>query len=301
MSRPDQLTSSVINEPGNALSALDFAFDGSRFYTAGVDSLIRVYDTESFQTIHRLLSGRRDHSEQLEGGHTSRVFALKTHSEASYMLFSGGWDGSVRMWDTRLRDPIVRQFHGPQLCGADAIDYASGALLTASWRVPDALELWDVGSGKRIAALSSQIQAAASSGIQPNQTDTASSGRQSPSLPSNPSHSSIINGSTADASASTSAGLQYLYCARLVEGTRRALAAGSGVGGGLVLADLSAAAPAAEAAGHNVEGTRAPEDDAAVLGRAEFAPPAFTLDFDPASGIAVLGGASTSILLASVL
>ena len=296
MSRPDQLTSQVVKEPGNALSALDFAFDGSRFYTAGSDALIRMYDTESFQTLHRLYSGRRDQSEQLEGGHTSRVFALKTHSEASYLLFSGGWDGSVRLWDTRQRDPLVRQFRGPQLCGADAIDYASGALLTASWRVPDALELWDVGSGKRIAALSSQVTA--SSGIQPNQADMTSSGGLSPSSKNAPS--SIINDSPQSSTSSSTSALQYLYCARLVEGTRSALAAGSARGGGLVLADLSTTASTAEAsASRGLEGLL--ENDAAVVGRIEFPQPAFALDFDPASGIAVLGGASASILLASVL
>ena len=292
MSRPDQLTSQVVNEPGNALSALDFAFDGSRFYTAGSDALIRMYDTESFQTLHRLHSGRRDQPVQLEGGHTSRVFALKTHSDASYLLFSGGWDGSVRLWDTRLRDPLVRQFHGPQLCGADAIDFASGALLTASWRVPDALELWDIGSGKRIAALSSQ--ATASSGIQPNQTDMSSASGLSPSSKNAPS--SIIN----DPPQSSTSPLQYLYCARLVEGTRSALAAGSARGGGLVLADLSTTATTAEASpSRGLEGLL--ENNAAVVGRIEFPQPAFALDFDPASGIAVLGGASASILLASVL
>lgn len=311
VSRPDQLTSSVINEPGNALSALDFAFDGSRFYTAGSDSVIRMFDTESFQTLHRLRSGRRDQSEQLEGGHTSRVFALKTHSEVSFLLFSGGWDGTVRLWDTRLRDPLVRLFHGPQLCGADAIDYVSGALLTGSWRVADALELWDVGSGRRIAALSSRAGASASasvsSAIQSNQAaDMSPDGGHS--HPTKSAHPSIIHNhaspesATSTATPSSTAALQYLYCARLVEGTRSALAAGSGRGGGLVLADLSNAnTTSTSEAGHSQAPDGAIEDDATIIGRAEFPQPSFALDFEHASGIAVVGGASTSILLASVL
>ena len=85
-----------------------------------------------------------------------------------------------------------------------------------------------------------------------------------------------------------------------MEGTQSALAVRSARGGGLVLADLSNTASTAEGSpSRGLEGLL--ENDGAVVGRIDFPQPAFALDFDPASGIAELGSASASILLASVL
>lgn len=40
---------------------------------------------------------------------------------APQLLFSGGWDHTVLMWDLRL-GRAVRSFSGPYVCGGDGLD-----------------------------------------------------------------------------------------------------------------------------------------------------------------------------------
>lgn len=59
-------------------------------------------------------------------------------------------DNTVQMWDTRTGSS-VRSIYGPHLCG-DALSLRSDGreALTASWREVDALQRWDLASGKLI-------------------------------------------------------------------------------------------------------------------------------------------------------
>ena len=51
------------------------------------------------------------------------------------------------MWDLRVGHS-VRSIYGPHICG-DALDVnAQGHILTGSWRPEQALQLWDLGSGR---------------------------------------------------------------------------------------------------------------------------------------------------------
>lgn len=68
------------------------------------------------------------------------------------LLMSGGWDGNVHIWDLRVRKSIGAIF-GPNISG-DTLDYMDQEILTGSHRNKDYLELWDLGTRKRIESIS---------------------------------------------------------------------------------------------------------------------------------------------------
>ena len=68
--------------------------------------------------------------------------ALGVYEEGPDVLFSGGWDNTVQIWDLRVGQP-TGSMYGPHLCG-DALDIKGHECLTGSWRPTTALQLWDV-------------------------------------------------------------------------------------------------------------------------------------------------------------
>lgn len=61
---------------------------------------------------------------------------------------SGGWDSMVFIWDLREKTS-VGGFGGPNISG-EALDYRKQTILTGSHREIEPLELWDLGTRKRI-------------------------------------------------------------------------------------------------------------------------------------------------------
>lgn len=77
-------------------------------------------------------------------GHTSKIFCVKFDSEDANILFSGGWDRNVLMWDLRAAKRVAA-INGPMICG-EAIDTDSRSfkLLTGSHAKSDNISLWDI-------------------------------------------------------------------------------------------------------------------------------------------------------------
>jgi len=142
----------LLHEFGNPeeigqLFCVDYSPDGSCLVAGGLQELW-VFDEETKQMRSKLTGG----DSTTTAGHCSRVQAVRfprTLGEPNVVL-SGGWDNTVQFWDLRAGH-AVRLIHGPHLCG-DALDTHPGGklLLTGSWREEDPLELWDVGSGRRV-------------------------------------------------------------------------------------------------------------------------------------------------------
>jgi WD40 repeat protein len=72
-------------------------------------------------------------------GHSNRVFSLKFSPVDENVLFSGGWDNTVQMWDLRT-ETAVRSLFGPHICG-DSMDVKGDTILTGSWRPENTLEV----------------------------------------------------------------------------------------------------------------------------------------------------------------
>jgi len=133
-----------ITESDNNLFCLDYSSDGSCFATAGHDRTVRMYDATT-QTVTRAL-GADDLTET--GGHSNRIFSLKFHPAEPSVVLSGGWDRTVRVWDSRS-GRSERTLWDCYVCG-DSVDVSSDGkrVLTGSKQVKNALQIWDFGTGK---------------------------------------------------------------------------------------------------------------------------------------------------------
>ena len=54
--------------------------------------------------------------------HTSRLQCVKFSNMSNDVLFTGGWDRTVKIWDKRTQHGLVNTMNGPFICGSDAID-----------------------------------------------------------------------------------------------------------------------------------------------------------------------------------
>ncbi|TNV84625.1 hypothetical protein FGO68_gene12554 [Halteria grandinella] len=117
----------------NQYQSLDYSPCGERFVVGGKLPVVEVYDEE---TGKRVLEFKR-----IEG-HTSKIFCCKFDSEDENLIYSGGWDRHVILWDLRAGSRVA-SLSGPLICG-DALDTrAPFQLLTGSHTKTDSIQLWD--------------------------------------------------------------------------------------------------------------------------------------------------------------
>jgi len=132
---------------GNSVLALDFTPDASSFAIGCKDASVRVYDEATKTEVSALVSLPGFGSGSAPG-HSNRVFSVKWHPEYQNCLISGGWDNTIQIWDTR-EGRSVRSIYGPHIAG-DALDVTGNTILSAAFRLDDALQLWDFGTGRLI-------------------------------------------------------------------------------------------------------------------------------------------------------
>ena len=113
--------------PNQSFLAADFACDGLRFVVAGSDSNVYLYDEAS----RELISTMNSNGVKIPG-HVSRIFCTKFLPDDRNLLLTGGWDRTVKLYDTRVGRPVA-QMGGPQICG-DCIDINGDEVLCASNR-----------------------------------------------------------------------------------------------------------------------------------------------------------------------
>ena len=132
-----------IREQDNQILALDYNAELQRICTGGKDCAIRIYDDTSKRLVRTYEKGS-----WYSPGHANRIFSVKFTPKDPNTLISGGWDSSVFIWDIR-QPKSVAAFVGPNLSG-DTLDVRDQVLLTGSHRAKESLELWDIGTRKRI-------------------------------------------------------------------------------------------------------------------------------------------------------
>lgn len=75
----------------------------------------------------------------------TKTFCVKFDSMQAQILYSGGWDKNVRIWDCRSGFSPVGMIGGPFICGEGIdIDSQNFQLLTASHVVEPGIQLWDI-------------------------------------------------------------------------------------------------------------------------------------------------------------
>jgi COMPASS component SWD3 len=122
-------------DTGCEVYALDYHHSLPLFVTGGKDCVIRLYD-DSTKTLVT----------EFEPKHTSRIFCVKCHHDDPNVVYSGGWDCTVQIWDLRTNSS-VRSILGPNVCG-DSIDIQGNFVLAGSWREKNALQVFDYQSGE---------------------------------------------------------------------------------------------------------------------------------------------------------
>lgn len=87
-------------------------------------------------------------TESFPPGHTSRVYCVKFDKENPQIMYSGGWDYRVIVWDLRDGKPQKLGIYGPLICG-DGIDTSNeNQMITSSWTQTNQLQLWDIRTCK---------------------------------------------------------------------------------------------------------------------------------------------------------
>ena len=113
-----------------AVSSMRFGFGKESLWTAGKDSVVKVWDIPTGQTTSVLAY------------HTDTVKALSVLTPA--VTASAGYDGNICLWDVRSgSSPVAVYEHGSQVeCVAN---FPSGALMVSGG--PSGLKTWDIAQG----------------------------------------------------------------------------------------------------------------------------------------------------------
>lgn len=142
----------ILTEPNNEINCLAFSLNGDILSTAGRDHAIRLYDTTTMQ-VTKVYEGQViTQAPEDFTGHSNKIFVVKYHPDDNNVFVSGGWDNFVGIWDRRTAKGLQRHISGPHIAG-DGLDIKNNLILTASWVLSDALQLWDFRQGSLIQKL----------------------------------------------------------------------------------------------------------------------------------------------------
>lgn len=83
-----------------------------------------------------------------------RVVSLKWVPGEYNLLMSAGWDRTMKLWDQRVSRSVL-SWRGPYMTGCDSLDVSAAHhdVLTGAYSPEDAMQLWDMGSGKVIQSI----------------------------------------------------------------------------------------------------------------------------------------------------
>ena len=70
--------------------AVDYSPEGKNFCTGGKDNILRIYDEETKQVVHKL-TGQK----WTTHGHNNRIFSVKYKPDDPNIIVSGSWDQNV--------------------------------------------------------------------------------------------------------------------------------------------------------------------------------------------------------------
>ncbi len=118
-----------IHEENNQILSIDC--NEKYFATAGTQPIIRIYD----EYTKKLLI-------ELDKSHSSRIYSIKFDPNNSHIIYSGGWDNTIQIWDIRT-GLSTKSIYGPHICG-DSLSVHENKLLTGSYRPDNSIEIWDL-------------------------------------------------------------------------------------------------------------------------------------------------------------
>ena len=110
---------------------------------AGGDGKIYLYDEVTRQQIAAMYGNGLK-----TPGHQLQVFSTRYLPNDNNILLTGGWDRTIKIYDTRCKYP-VDNFLGPMIC-ADALDVADDTIIAGSNRQEKPLTLFSLNMRKKI-------------------------------------------------------------------------------------------------------------------------------------------------------
>ena len=115
--KPTELITQYTSDT-NYYHCIDYSHDeGSKIACAGQLPIIELFDDVTMKKIDFI-----DEVDKI--GHTNKIFCLKFDHRHPSVLYSGGWDRNVNIWDIRAGGKEVGTIYGPMI-GGDAIDVDS--------------------------------------------------------------------------------------------------------------------------------------------------------------------------------
>ncbi|XP_063686610.1 uncharacterized protein LOC134820283 isoform X2 [Bolinopsis microptera] len=141
----------VLELDNNEINCVDVNLDNTYLALVGKLPYVFVYDVETFKVLTVFEGPKGISLEGSQTGHSQRLFVTKFDPVDKFTVMSAGWDSSVKLWDTRTNS-VIWNVSGPKVCG-EGIDKSGNYLVTASWFVKDALQLWDTRSQKLVSTL----------------------------------------------------------------------------------------------------------------------------------------------------
>lgn len=105
---------------------------------------MEVYDEETLQRVQFF-----DKIDKI--GHSNKIYCVKFDHRHPSVLYSGGWDRNVNIWDIRVGGKHCGVIYGPLISG-DAIDVDSKhhLLVTGSLHESEGVEMWDLRTLKKL-------------------------------------------------------------------------------------------------------------------------------------------------------
>lgn len=135
---------SSVKESGNEVYAAEYRSDGAIFATAGRDAVLRVYDDQTGEVIHKYETV----GDTLNPA-AARLYSICFPKDDPNLVMTAGWSKTVYVFDMRKEGPLaskpVQELFGPYVAG-DAMSASVDSILTASNRLDERIQIWDRAS-----------------------------------------------------------------------------------------------------------------------------------------------------------
>lgn len=149
----------VLKGHTNYVSEIAWSRDGTRFASGGHDNTVRIWETDSYQSLATLT------------GHTDNIEALSWSPDGT-KLASGSFDNTIRIWNTNTYESLgVLRGH---ISYVWALDWSPDGTKLASGGMDDKVRIWDTDTSRSLSTLHFHMETVVGVAWSPDGTKLAS-------------------------------------------------------------------------------------------------------------------------------